>query len=388
VTAAQGLHALRVADVPNAATAGMSGHLLSSSAEMEGRGHRVSFWFRDQLRPGISSPGIRRLVVPWLIVADVLAATRRGERFDVVEIHETRAGAYALVARLAGSRLPACAVLSFGLDERYWQAERVHLRAYGRRHSLKSRILVPLTLLSQSRLALRTAEAVLVLSSVDRDYVVERLGVPSERVTCAFTGVSGEHLFDLTRTPRRDARVLFLGSWIERKGTVELIAAWRRVVAERPGLRLTIAGTGDSERVRTDTAGLPGIDLVPTVTRDELPALLADHDVFVLPSWFEGMPLAMLEAAAAGLACVVSGVCGILDVFRPEDPQRDGAILVPASDADALYRALSTLAADGELRWRLGALARERARNFKWASNAERTIAAYVSAIERRRRFV
>ena len=388
MAAARGLRVLRVADVPNAATAGMSGHLLSSSAEMQDRGHHVSFWFRDQLRPGLSSPGLRRLGVPWVIVVDVLAAIRRGERFDVVEIHETRAGAYALVARVAGPRLPPCAVLSFGLDERYWQAERAHLRVYGRRHSLKSRILVPLTLLSQSRLALRTAEAVVVLSSVDRDYVVERLGVPSERVTCAFTGVSGEHLFEVTRAPRRDARVLFLGSWIERKGTTELIAAWRRLAAERPEVRLTIAGTGDSERVRTDTEGLAGIDIVPTVARDELPGLLADHDVFVLPSWFEGMPLAMLEAAAAGLACVVSAVCGILDVFRPDDPQGDGAILVPASDGDALYRALSTLAADGELRWRLGGLARERARNFKWASNAERTIAAYVSAIERRGRFV
>ena len=208
------------------------------------------------------------MVVPWVIVVDVLAAIRRDERLShVVEIHETRAGAYALVARVAGSRLPPCAVLSFGLDERYWQAERAHLRVYGRRHSLKSRILVPLTLLNESRLALRTAEAVVVLSSVDRDYVVERLAVPSERVTCAFTGVSGEHLFEIRRVPRRVARVLFLGSWIERKGTTERIAAWRRLAAERPEVRLTIAGTGDSERVRTDTQGLTGIDIVPELSR-------------------------------------------------------------------------------------------------------------------------
>ncbi len=244
---------------------------------------------------------------------------------------------------------------------------------------------MPLTLLAQSRLALRAAEVVVVPSSADRDHVVERLGVPSERVTGAFTGVSGEHLFDVSRTRRLDARLLFLASWIERKGTTELVAAWRQLVAERPNVRLTIAGTGDSERVRAVTHGLPGIELMPTVARDELPGLLADHDVFVLPSWFEGMPLAMLEAAAAGLACVVCPVGGNLDVFRPDDPESDGAILVPANDADALYGALSTLAADGELRWKLGALARERARSFSWGSNAEQTMAAYVSAIERRR---
>ena len=385
-TADRKLHVLRIADVPNVPTAGMSGHLLRSSAEMELRGHRVSFWLHEQLRPGMNGPGVRRLLLPWLIVIKLIRATLTGERPDVVEIHETRASAYALVARLAGRRLPPCAVISFGLDERYWQAERAHLRVYGRRHPLKTRILVPLTLLAQSRLALRAAEAVVVPSSADRDHLVERLGIPAERVTAAFTGVSGEHLFHVSATPRREARLLFLGTWIERKGRAELVAAWRRLVAERPNVRLTIAGTGDSEQVRADTHGLRGIDLVPTVSREELPALLADHDVFVLPSWFEGMPLAMLEAAAAGLACVVCGVGGNLDVFRSEDPQRDGAILVPPSDADALYRALSMLAADGELRRNLGALARARARGFTWVDNAEQTMDAYMSALERRGR--
>jgi glycosyltransferase involved in cell wall biosynthesis len=378
------LHVLRVADVPNVATAGMSGHLLCSGAEMELRGHRVSFWFRDQLRPRMTSSGLRRLLLPWLIVIKVVRTTLRGQRFDIVEIHETRAAAYAVVARLAGSRLPACAVISFGLDERYWQAERAHLRAYGRRHPLKTRILFPLTLLAQSRLALRVAETIVVPSTADRDHLVERLGVPSERVAGAFTGVSGEHLFEVSRSPRRHARFLFLASWIERKGIVELVEAWRRLAAERPEVRLTIAGTGDSARVRSDTRDLPRVDLVPTVARDELPGLLADHDAFVLPSWFEGMPLAMLEAAAAGLPCVVCAVCGNLDVFRPDDPQRDGAILVAPNDADALHRALAALADDSELRSKLGARARERARNFTWGGNAEQTVAAYVSAIERR----
>ncbi len=376
------LRVLRVADVPNVATAGVSGSMLSSGTEIERRGHRVSFWFREQLAPRITSPGLRRLLVPWLIVMKVIDAVRTRERFDVVEIQETRASAYALVARLAG-RLPPCALLSHGLDERCWEAERAHLRVYGRRPSLRSRILVPLTLLSQSRLALRRAEAVLVLSSADRNHVVGRLGVPPERVTCVYTGVS-EPMFEVERAARADARFLFLGSWIERKGTLELVAAWRRLVAERPQVRLTIAGIGDPKPARSDTHGLPRIDLIPAVAREELPDLLAQHNVFVLPSWFEGMPLAMLEAAAAGLACVVSAVCGNLDVFRPDDPRRDGAILIPPNDADALYRALVTLADDAEMRSALGGRARERARQFSWETSAEATVTAYTSAIERR----
>lgn len=376
------LRVLRVADVPRSVAAGMSGFALSSAQEMERRGHRVSFWFHDDLTPRMTHPGTRRLLVPWLIAAKVIRATRRGELLDVVEIDPACAGAYGLIARLLGTRVPVCVVLSHGLDERRWQAQRVHLRVYGRAAPLRSRLLVPLTLLSQARLACRMAEAVLTVSSEDRDYLIDRMGVPPRRVTPVFGGVS-EQLFETPRERHANARLLFLGSWLERKGTLELIAAWRRVAADRPGVRLTIAGVGDSGQVDLDTRDLDRVEVIRMVRRDELPGLLAEHDVFVLPSWFEGMPLTMLEAAAAGLACVVCALCGNLDVFRPDEPQRDGAILIPPNDTDALYGALVTLIDDGELRSVLGARARARAREFTWARNADRTLAAYSAAVGR-----
>jgi glycosyltransferase involved in cell wall biosynthesis/GT2 family glycosyltransferase/predicted O-methyltransferase YrrM len=376
------LQILRVADVSPRATAGMSGYMLSSGTELERLGHQVSYWFDDRLAPGLHSPGLRRLLVPWVIVAGVIAEVRRGMHYDVVEIHEPLAGPYGLAARLLRRWLPACAVLSHGLNDRYWRAEREHLRAYGRRPPLKSRVLVPLTLLSQANLGLRTAEAILVVSSVDREFLIREKGVPAERVSPAFGGTS-DGLFDLQRTASETVRLLFLGSWIERKGTIELIAAWRRLAAERTNVSLTIAGAGDGERVSAELAGLPRVEVIAALERQALPDLLARHDVFVLPSWFEGMPLAMLEAAAAGLPCVVCALCGNLDVFRAADPRQDGAILIAPNDADALYRALLELVDSGKLRAELGSRARERARLFTWAANAQQTVAAYSAATQR-----
>jgi glycosyltransferase involved in cell wall biosynthesis len=275
-------------------------------------------------------------------------------------------------------------VLSFGLAARGWQARREHLRLYGRKPAARSRILVPLTLLSQARLGLANAEAVLVPSTADRAHLMKRLRVPGELVSCAFTGVSST-LFEVERTPAADVRVLFVGSWIERKGTIELVAAWRRLARARPGVRLTLAGVGDAARARADMGDTAQVEVLAEVGREELPALLARHDVFVLPSWFEGMPLSMLEAAAAALPCVVCGVCGNLDVFRPDDPERDGAMLVAPSDPDALYEALVGLVDDPALRRTLGHRARDRARRFSWSDTAERSVEAYVAAIDRRR---
>jgi glycosyltransferase involved in cell wall biosynthesis len=269
--------------------------------------------------------------------------------------------------------------LSHGLEERGWEA----LRAHRPELRLRSRVLVPLTLLSQARTGLRAADAVLVVSSADREYLISGLGIVAERVVCAFGGVSDD-LFDVRRSACTEARLLFLGSWIERKGTRDLVEAWRRLAVERPGARLTLAGVGDAAGALADTRGLPGVEVVRTVAREQLAELLSNHDVFVLPSWFEGMPLSMLESAAAGLACVVTAVSGNLDVFRPGDPERDGAILVPPNDPDALYRALLILVDDRELRDTLGVRARERARHFTWAGNAEQAFAAYRGAIARR----
>ena len=376
---ARSLNVVRIADVAGVPTAGMSGHLLSSGTEIEALGHHVTYWFRGSLTPALKSPGLRRLLVPWLIVAKVIAAQRRGERFDVIEIHEPLAAPYAVMARRFSTRMPACVVLSFGLTDRFWTAERAHLRVYRRRPPTRSRILVPLTLVSQARVAIRTAEAVVVLCTADREHLIRRHRVPEERVSRAYTA-PGAGLREVERTTTSDVRILFLGSWVERKGTLELVSAWRRLSAERPNVRLTLAGVGDEETVRGDLGDLRRVEVIGALGRDELPALLAAHDMFVLPSWFEGMPLSMLEAASAGLPCVVSAVCGNLDVFRPVDPRRDGAILTAPNDAESLYRGMIELVDDGGLRAELGARARERAREFTWARNAEQTVAAYNAA--------
>jgi glycosyltransferase involved in cell wall biosynthesis len=373
---------LRAADVPRSTTAGMSGFMLRSGAELERHGHEVTYLFRDRLAPQLTHSGLRRLLVPWLIVARVAGSILRGERTDVVEIHEPLSAPYAVISRLFGRRLPECGVLSFGLEDRGWSAQLAHLRIHGRKPSLKSRILVPLTLLSQARIGLQAAAVVLVPSSTDRDHLVQQLGLPEERVSCVFTGVD-EALFELPTIDHDEPRFLFLGTWIERKGTLELTSAWRRLVADRPQARLTIAGAGDYDWVRATAGELPGVQLVPIVERQQLPALLTQHNIFVLPSFFEGMSLAMLEAAAAGLACVVTGVCGSLDVFRPPNPEEDGALLVRPSDEQRLYEALLRLVDDRELRVALGVRARARARSFTWSQTAEEALAAYLGALKR-----
>ncbi len=91
--------------------------------------------------------------------------------------------------------------------------------------------------------------------------------------------------------------------------------------------------------------------------RDDVPARLAEADIFVLPSRSEAFPNAVLEAMAAGLPIVASGVGGILELI---DDGRTG-LLVRPGDAEALAERLCVLMEDEALASRLGAAARNEA---------------------------
>ena len=93
--------------------------------------------------------------------------------------------------------------------------------------------------------------------------------------------------------------------------------------------------------------------LLGTRPPEEMPAAYADADVFCLPSWWEAMPLSVLEAMSAGLPVVASDVGDVSRLVTPEC----GAV-VPAKDPQRLADALRGLLVDPELRRRQGEASR------------------------------
>jgi glycosyltransferase involved in cell wall biosynthesis len=141
-------------------------------------------------------------------------------------------------------------------------------------------------------------------------------------------------------------------------------------------VRFAIVGNGPFEpMVRTRAAGpeLAATTLaLPFAGRVE--PYLSALDAFVLPSYWEGMPIALLEAAAMGLPAVASAVNGTVEVV---EEGRTG-LLVPSHDSAALADAIARLATDGELRSRMGSAAREQgAGRFAARRMVDQTEAVY-----------
>ncbi|MET0146513.1 MAG: glycosyltransferase [Ilumatobacteraceae bacterium] len=154
-------------------------------------------------------------------------------------------------------------------------------------------------------------------------------------------------------------------------------------VLRREGLaaRLVVVGTGPRDVEIRELVSALGLDgaVVLAGSRHDVADILPAFDVFVVSSRFEGLPIALLEAMAAGLACVATTVGGIPEVVTDDV---DG-VLVPPADPARLASALGELLADEGRRRRLGAAAVVRARRFDLASAVRRIEAVYDQALAR-----
>jgi glycosyltransferase involved in cell wall biosynthesis len=161
-------------------------------------------------------------------------------------------------------------------------------------------------------------------------------------------------------------RLLHIGRLSSEKGVADLLEAVRILKNKHgPWCQLTVAGSGPEENRLKEYVKALGIDenvrFVGYVKEDaELVRLYQNSDVFILPSYTEGVPKVILEAMANGLPVVSTAVGGIPEIVQ------DGVngLLVPPRDPEGIYAAIHRLLKDGELRLRITKSAIETGRMY------------------------
>lgn len=359
--AARPLRVLFVAGFSGDPQTGAGNAVVSLAGALRGRGHTVDTLLAEDFPASVKKGRQARLLVP---IAAARRIAQRAAHYEVVVIHEPSAMAY-ILARKWNVALPPCVVMSHGVEQRCWD-----LNAEKMPRSWKAKLFHPVTELAQANYSLRHADAVVCLSSEDAEFIERRLGVPAARIHRMSNGVEADR-FAANWMACAQPNLLFAGSWIPRKGTREFVQAFAELRRARPELRVTVLGTGcPAESVRADfaPADRAAVDVLASVSREELRALLARDQIFVLPSHFEGMPLTLLEAMAAGLPCVTTNTCGMRDLVTDG---RDG-FLFPAGDVAGLTSRVQELLSSDTLRRRVGSAARETARRNTWDAVASK----------------
>jgi glycosyltransferase involved in cell wall biosynthesis len=236
-----------------------------------------------------------------------------------------------------------------------------------------------------SRRAFGRAAAVIAVSESELDFARRIAPAAAERMMLVHNGVP--EAAPVTEAERRAARetlglepdfyvALFIGELSERKQPVQFAqaVAWTR--REQPEIVGVVVGDGPL-RGQLDTLAGDGLRVLGE--RSDVRVLLAAANTFVLPSLWEGLPYAVLEAMSAGLATVVSDGPGNPDAVG------DAGLVFPAGDVEALVSSLARLAGEPEMGRSLGEAAAARARErFSLSGMIDSTAEVYERALGRR----
>jgi glycosyltransferase involved in cell wall biosynthesis len=278
-----------------------------------------------------------------------------------------------LAARLARRRAVLAAMSGLG---RAFRDDQGRARDPGRGLLLAFKAALP-----------RSTTHVLVQNQEDLD-ILTQLGItaPARSSVIAGSGVDLDRFSPRQRPDRPDGPVTFLyaGRLMRQKGLGDFVEVARRLTG---AARFVIAGyaeDGSPDAVPVEQVQRWADEgLVEWLgSRDDMPQVIADSDVVVLPTVYgEGVPKTLIEAAACGRAIVTTDTAGCRDICV------DGVngLLVSPGDVDQLERALRTLIADAGLMRRLGTEGRRIAEErFGLDGVVDRTLALYAMLLAER----
>lgn len=263
----------------------------------------------------------------------------RENSFDIIHTHSSKAG---MLGRFAA-----------------WWSQNQALRVHSP-HAFAFEMDYPpfrrWLFLTAERIAGRLTHLLICTCEGERGIAVRNRIVPPNRAAVVRTGVDlkrfhpqpdAHRIREDLDLPARHRIVGTVGAIVEQKGHRTLVEAAPLVIEEMPHTTFVIVGSGALRpelEARVSELGL-GRRFRFLGHRDDVPRVLAGLDLFVMPSLWEGMPYALVEAMAVGVPVVGSDIPGIADLVRPHQTGR----LTPAGDPVALAGAIRTaLSEDGK----------------------------------------
>lgn len=192
-------------------------------------------------------------------------------------------------------------------------------------------------------------------------------------------GVDNNEFSPLVAESGKGTRLLTVARLINRKGIDYLIRSLSELKDTIPDLSLTIVGSGN---IQSELEALvkkrelsDSVKFLGEVPHNELAAIYSSHDVFVLPSFNEGMSNAILEAMASGLPIVTTETGGTMEMLN------GNAVIIEKGSSDSIRDALRTILPDKEKLNEMRRLSLERAKDFSWSKTVHEYFDFYDEAL-------
>ncbi|WP_455392251.1 glycosyltransferase family 4 protein [[Eubacterium] cellulosolvens] len=223
----------------------------------------------------------------------------------------------------------------------------------------------------------KRADRVIVVSHENRRDVISQYGIPEEKIITIPNGVTVSRFQPSTCNSKT---IIFVGRLHERKGIDKLLESFSKVLDVEPEAVLKIVGSGEDESRLKQLAtklklGSKNLQFLGFVPEKDLPGIYSSSSVFVLPSYYEGFGIVLIEAMSAGLPLISVRTGGATEVIQEG---KNGYLV----DYDNMHEALQKLLIDKSLRVQMGAASRKKVeKEYTWEKIASDVIKVYEELI-------
>lgn len=200
----------------------------------------------------------------------------------------------------------------------------------------------------------QSADHVVVLGEVWRDWVADTFGVRPGQISIVYNGVPSTPPLPRGESTNGRFRLLFVGNLLERKGVTDLLRALARPEMKARAIELTMAGGGRIDTYKDMAAQLgiaERVRFTGWVSQDDARRLMVNADALILPAYDEGLPLVILEALSAGTPVICTPVGSIPEVLR----HKENAFFVTPGNEQEIAGAIAALMDQPSLREALAA---------------------------------
>lgn len=278
-------------------------------------------------------------------------------------VHEPASGAF------INPHIPTVLV-SHGLERRAWELALIGKDGLIQPIKWRTKFFFPLWRLRLCDLGMTKSNKLLLINQEDALYAQQKYSRDWRDIYIFNNGVYRSNINEEMQP--KDFSILFLGTWIHRKGIKTIVEAAEYLHRQEIRLKWILAGTGcDRQTVLNYWLSNPEfVEVISHFSRHQEESILARSNIVILPSFFEGQPLSLLQAMEAGRCCITTNCCGQRDLIQ----HGYNGLLHEPGDSHELATLIQQCVADKKLRTSLGKNAIFSVKNRQWE-----TVAAEVA---------
>lgn len=208
------------------------------------------------------------------------------------------------------------------------------------KHMKKNRLILFIVYLVEL-MAYKLSDQIIVSSNYDKEYIAQKYSIEKNKINVLYNYIDTNRFYDKNLT-RSTTKILTIVRLNEQKNLFNLIEA-----VSKKNLTLDIYGEGELEEdLKNYSKKLRAkVNFLGIVSNDELPAIFNSYQFFILASYYEGMPKALLEAMACGCICLGTDVMGINEVIQ----DNYNGYLSKGTSSNDIYKMLQNLQVNNDM---------------------------------------